>query len=97
MAMPLLSRFEAQVEQAPPEERASSYRVAAGSVKPRLSPDDPYSASRDPFQVKDPWAESAPALMAVPPVAPYPRALTGVETPLGEAPLLLHVDPKAGR
>ena len=84
------------VEAAPPEEQASSYRMSAGSVKPRLAPEERFTRGRDPFQAKDPWAESAPALLAIPPGKAWPRAFTGVDTQVGNAPLILARDPKPG-
>ncbi len=82
------------VEPVPPEEQASSYRMGAGSVKPHLGPEERFTRGRDPFQAKDPWSESAPALLAVPPARAWPRAFSHVDSPQGKAPLLLDRDPK---
>lgn len=45
--------------------------------EPQLSPDAMFEGGRDPFQAKDPWAESAPALLAVPPARTWARAFPG--------------------
>ena len=82
------------VEAVPRQEQASSYRMSAGSVKPRLRPEELFTSGRDPFQAKDPWSESAPALLAVPPIEAWPRAFSGVDTSVGKAPLLLTRDPR---
>lgn len=68
-----------RVEEVPPvpgEEAARPYRTISSA--PRLAPDKPFRAGlRDPFAVEDPWKEASPALLALPPVQAWPRALPG--------------------
>lgn len=85
------------VDAVPPEEKPSAYRFGSGAVKPRLAPEQGFTGGRDPFQAKDPWAESAPALLAVPPARAWPRAFPGgvAEIPKGAADrLMVEVEPK---
>lgn len=70
-----LPRIE-DVPSVPPEEGARAYRTISSG--PRLAPEQPFRAGlRDPFAVEDPWKEAAPALLALPPVQGWPRALPG--------------------
>lgn len=68
-----------RVEEVPPvpgPEGARPYRTVASA--PRLAPEKPFRQGlRDPFAVEDPWKEAAPALLSVPPVFGWPRALPG--------------------
>lgn len=68
-----LPRIE-DVPRVPAEESARPYRTISSA--PRLAPEAPFRAGmRDPFAVEDPWKEAEPALLALPPVQPWPRAL----------------------
>ena len=74
------------VPEVPAEEGARPYRtIAAG---PRLAPETPFGAdsSRDPFRSRDPWERAAPATLAMPPPAAWPRALPGGPAPVPSSP-----------
>lgn len=77
-----------RVEEVPPvpaPEGARPYRTVASA--PRLAPEKPYRQGlRDPFAVDDPWKEAAPALLSVPPVFGWPRALPGGPTQTPHSP-----------
>jgi hypothetical protein len=59
----------------PANEGPRAFRTLSGT--PHLAPETPYTSSRDPFRIQDAWAESAPALLALPPGATWPRAIPG--------------------
>lgn len=78
----------------PDEERPRTYRSVAST--PRLSPEEPFKITRDPFRSQDPWQEADPALLAVPSAKRWPRAMPGglVELPRGaQDRLLIEKDP----
>lgn len=90
-----------RVEDVPPvpaEEAARPYRTISSA--PRLAPDKPFRAGlRDPFAVEDPWKEAPPALLALPPVQGWPRALPGGPSATPRSPadrLRVRGLPKAG-
>ena len=85
----------ADVPPVPAEEPARNYRTVAGT--PRLAPEKIFEGLREPFRAKDPWAQSPPALLAVPPPDRWPRALPGgvsATTPSAQSRLLVTSDPQ---
>lgn len=68
----------------PAEESARPYRAVTAA--PQLSPEDALDLARDPFTTKDPWQPATPALLVVPPPAPWPRALPGGPSALPQTP-----------
>lgn len=90
-----LPRVE-EVPAVPGEEAARPYRTISSA--PRLAPDKPFRPGlRDPFAVEDPWKEAPPALLALPPVQAWPRALPGGPSATPRSPhdrLLLRGLPK---
>lgn len=90
-----LPRVE-DVPAVPGEEAARPYRTISSA--PRLAPDKPFRAGlRDPFAVDDPWKEAPPALLALPPVQAWPRALPGGPSATPHSPhdrLLVRSRPK---
>lgn len=83
------------VPELPPEEGPRAYRTL--SATPRLAPEGARPAgARDPFRVHDPWAQAAPATLALPPVERWPRALPGGLESVPRAPhdrVLVTADP----
>ena len=77
-AFMLLDLHLPRVEDAPaPPPPVSPRAFRSLTTGPELAPSETYEGPRDPFKVQDPWQASEPALLALPPVAPWPRALPG--------------------
>ncbi|MGE0711113.1 MAG: hypothetical protein AB7N76_07095 [Planctomycetota bacterium] len=82
------------VPEVPGEEQARAFRAVTSA--PRLAPEEGSEFARDPFATKDPWQPATPALLAVPPAQPWPRALPGGPAALPLSPrdrLLVRKDP----
>jgi len=82
------------VPKVPSAEPARAYRTV--SATPRLAPKQ-VEELRDPFAVRDPWAEAPPALLRFPDPLRWPRALPGGLSDLPRGPqdrLLVRGDPR---